>query len=215
MKKAGIVATVAAATLGVAALTGAAVAVAADDSTASTSPSASPSEQDGNRGPGRGHGPGDGTGKGRGHGPGEGHGPAGHGPRGPGMGHEGERGHMLHGEGVIEQADGTYVTVRTQEGEATAVSATSITVKSADGYTATYAINGDTELERDRAEGAPQVGDTVHVRATVSGSTATADDIHALSPEQAKAMEEHRAAMEDEMSERPEGPERPESAGRA
>lgn len=116
---------------------------------------------------------------------------------------------MLHSEGVIEQADGTYITVRMQQGEVTAVSATSITVKSADGYTSTYVINGDTELERDRAEGAPQVGDTVHVRATVSGSTATADDIHALSPEQAKAMEEHRAAMEDEMSERSEGQQGP------
>lgn len=204
MKKAGIVATVAAATLGVAALTGAAVAVAADDSTASKSPSASTSDRDGNRGSGRGHGPGDGSGMGRGHGPGEGHGPG-----GPGMGHEGERGHMLHGEGVVEQADGTFVTVRTQEGEVTEVSATSITVKSVDGHTSTYAINADTELERDRAEGAPLVGDTVHVRATVNGSTATADDIHALSPEQAKAMEEHRAAMDDWMSERPEGPEGP------
>lgn len=119
------------------------------------------------------------------------------------MGHEGERGHMLHSEGVIERQDGTYVTVRMQEGEVTAVSATSITVQSADGYASTYVINGDTELERDRADGAPRIGDTVHVRATVSGSTAMADDIHAMSPELAKAMQQQRDAMEDGLFERP------------
>jgi len=123
------------------------------------------------------------------------------------MGHEdGMRGHMLHGEGVIEDAEGNYVTVRTQEGEVTAVSATSISVTSADGYASTYVIDADTELERDGAEGAAKVGDTVRVRATVAGGTATADDVHALSPERAKEMEQHRAAMQDWLDERPEGP---------
>ena len=113
---------------------------------------------------------------------------------------------MLHGEGVIEDADGSFVTVRMQEGDVTAVSATSITVKSADGYTSTYALNDKTIVERDGEDAAPQVGDTVHVRATVTGSTATADMVHALSPEKAKELEEHQSAMEDWMSERPEGP---------
>jgi hypothetical protein len=116
---------------------------------------------------------------------------------------------MLHSEGVIEDAEGTFVTVRMQEGDVTAVSATSITVKSADGYTSTYVISDETTTERDGAEGAPNVGDTVHVRATVTGGTATADVVHALSPEKAQELEEHRSAMEDWMSERPEG------AGRA
>ncbi|MFM1966422.1 MAG: hypothetical protein RL134_2147 [Actinomycetota bacterium] len=197
MTKPRIAAIVAAATLGAAAFTGAAVALAADN-TPSPSASASAPSRDGQgtqqRGPGeRG---------GREHGD---HGPGGHGPGGHGPGARGPEGHMLHSEGVVEQADGTYITVRMQEGEVTAVSATSLTVKSADGYTSTYVINSDTELERDRAEDAPKVGDTVHVRATVTGSTATADDVHALSPEQAKAMEEHRAEMEDGVSERTEG----------
>ncbi len=116
---------------------------------------------------------------------------------------------MLHGEGVVETADGTYTTVRMQEGEVTAASATSLTVQSADGYTSTYVINSDTELERDRAEGAPEVGDIVHVRAEVTGATATAEHVHALSPEMAKDLEEHRAGMGDGR------PERPEGAGRA
>ena len=206
MTKTRIAGIVAAATLGAAAFTGATVALAANDT-----PNPSASDQASSRGMDRGNdqerhqrGPGGPGGQGPG-----GQGPGGHGPGGHGPGAHGPEGHMLHSEGVIEQADGTYITVRMQQGEVTAVSATSITVKSADGYTSTYVINGDTELERDRAEGAPQVGDTVHVRATVSGSAATADDIHALSPEQAKAMEEHRAAMEDEMSERSEGQQGP------
>ena len=115
---------------------------------------------------------------------------------------------MLHSEGVVETADGTYITVRMQEGEVTAASATSLTVKSADGYTSTYAIDDSTVVERDGEDAAPQVGDTVHVRAEVTGGTATAEHIHALSPEKAKELEEHRAAMEDGMSERGEGPDR-------
>jgi hypothetical protein len=122
---------------------------------------------------------------------------------------------MLHGEGVIEDADGSFVTVRMQEGEVTAVSATSINVKSADGYVSTYALNDKTIVERDGEDAAPLVGDTVHVRGTVTGSTATADMVHALSPEKAKELEEHRAAMEDWMSERPAAPEGQDGPGGA
>ncbi len=209
MTKPRIAAIVAAATLGAAAFTGAAVALAADKTPSPSASESAPSRdmdgqssrQDGpgGHGPREGHGPGD---RGRG-GPGE-HGPGAHGPgqRGPG-------GEMVHSEGVIEDADGTFVTVRMQEGDVTAVSATSITVKSADGYTSTYALNDETIVERDGEDTAPKVGDIVHVRGTVTGGTTTADMVHALSPEKAKELEEHRAAMEDWMSERPEG------AGRA
>lgn len=168
MTKPRIAAIVAAATLGAAAFTGAAVALAADGT-----PTQSPSASDMRGGQGE-----------RGHGPGE---------RGP---REGAPGHMLHSEGVIEDADGNFVTVRMQTGEVTAISATSISVKSVDGYTSTYAINDATEQERDRtADTQAKVGDTVHVRATVDGSTATADDIHAMSADFAAQMEEERAEM--------------------
>lgn len=186
MTKGRIAAIVAAATLGAAAFTGAAIAVAADGSV-TPAPSGASAER---------HGPGERPGPGMGHGP--------RGDHGPGMG-EREGGHMLHGEGVVEDEDGNYVTVRMQEGEATAVSATSITVKSADGYTSTYALDDATETERDGVDGAPQVGDTVHVRATVAGETVTVQHVHALSPEKAKELQEHRAEMEKWMAERPEG----------
>jgi hypothetical protein len=116
---------------------------------------------------------------------------------------------MLHSEGVVESADGTYVTVRMQHGEVTAVSATSLTVKSPDGYSSTYVVNDATVVERDGEDAAPQVGDTVHVRAEVTGGSAVAEHVHALTPERAKELEEHRATMQECMSERPEG------AGRA
>ena len=195
MKTSSIIAITAASTLGVAALAGAAVAAAATES-ANDPQRQGQSSGPGDYGPDMG-GPGD-------HSPGMG----GPGDHGPGMrGHGGPMGDVLHGEMVVEQPDGAIVTVRMQEGTATAVSATSITIASTDGFTATYAITADTEQERDRTEGAAaKVGDSVHVRATAEGTTATADDIHALSPEAAQAMEEQRAAMEQWLSERPEPP---------
>jgi len=210
VKTSRIAGIVAAATLAAGAVTGATVALAADDTGSNgqqqeTRPSAPGTEKAaGDRGPG-GHGPG-GRGQGE-HGPGE-RGQGEHGPGdmgGPRGGMGGPGGHMLHGEGVVEDADGNFVTIRTQSGEVTAVSATSITVKSTDGYSSTYVINDETVVERDRtADTNAKVGDTVHVRATVNGNTATADDIHALSPELAAEMEQKRAEMEKWMSERPE-----------
>lgn len=205
MKTSRIAGIVAAATLAAGAVTGATVALAADNGTGTQQQQ----QQDGqlsapNLGMGQ-----DGQGRGPGgdHGPGGDRGPGGMGDHGPGDfgGPRGEMGgHMLHSEGVIEDADGNYVTVRSQEGEVTAISATSISVKSSDGYTATYVINDSTTQDRDRtADTSAKVGDTVHVRATVDGSTATADDIHAMSPDFVKQMEQDRAAMQDWMSQRP------------
>ena len=197
MKTSSIIAITAAGVVGVAAIGGAAVAAAGTISVHDRGPV-------GERGPGMGErGPGGPMGE---------RGPGGAmGERGPGMGERGPGGPMgdvLHGEAVVEQPDGTLVTVRMQEGEATAVSATSITLVSTDGFTATYVITADTDQERDRTEGSPaQVGDTVHVRATVDGSAVTADAVHALSPDAAAAMEEHRSQMQEWLSERPQAPE--------
>jgi hypothetical protein len=49
-------------------------------------------------------------------------------------------GGALHGELVVSDGNGGYKTVVVQNGKATAVSASSITVKSADGFTQTYAV---------------------------------------------------------------------------
>ncbi len=102
---------------------------------------------------------------------------------GPGMG--GPGGPAVHGELVVETEDGVYTTVLVQQGDVTAVSATSITVKSADGFSKTYAVSADSEIHVDGADAAigdVKVGDTVGLRATVSGSTATIDHLMAGDP---------------------------------
>lgn len=96
----------------------------------------------------------------------------GHGPRGGGL-----FGEALHGEFVTAKDGGGYETVATQKGEVTAVSSTSITVKSTDGYTRTYTINSDTKVNRDGKIADIKTGETVRIRATVSGDTATATSI--------------------------------------
>ncbi|TCC25218.1 hypothetical protein [Kribbella speibonae] len=83
----------------------------------------------------------------------------------------------LHGEFVVQKDGGGYETVVTQSGSVTAVSSTSITVKSADGYTRTYVVNADTKVNRDGKIADVKTGATVRIRAVVSGSTATASSV--------------------------------------
>jgi hypothetical protein len=60
----------------------------------------------------------------------------------------------------------------------TAVNSSSVTVKSADGFTASYAVTSNTVVDAKSAGiGSVKDGDTVFVTATVSGSTATAANI--------------------------------------
>jgi hypothetical protein len=91
---------------------------------------------------------------------------------------------VQHGELVLEGRNGTAVTMDVQRGQVTAVSATSISLRSADGYTATYAVGADTRV---RLSGTPKtigdvkVGDTVGVLATRNGETMTATHVTARS----------------------------------
>jgi hypothetical protein len=83
----------------------------------------------------------------------------------------------LHGDFTVSDS-GSYVTERMQTGEITAVSATSITAKSADGYTQTYVINSSTQVDA----GSEQVSDlksgaTVTIIAKLSGDTGTATSV--------------------------------------
>ncbi len=113
-----------------------------------------------------------GRGMGRGHGM----------PGGPGMQHGVDRGTPVHGEMVVKNADGTYSTHVDVNGTATAVSTSSITVKADDGFTATFAVNSKTDVRTSATGDAitdVKVGDAVHVDGTKSGSTLTADDVHA------------------------------------
>ncbi len=65
-------------------------------------------------------------------------------------------GRGLHGEFVVKGKDGKPVTLVSVRGEVTAVSATSITLKAEDGFTATYAITAETKV---RGKGADKIAD--------------------------------------------------------
>ena len=75
----------------------------------------------------------------------------------------------LHGEYVVADDHGGFSTQITQTGKITAISPTSVTARSADGFTQAYAIH---EVE---GAGAPPfaVGDQVVIKATRKGETAT------------------------------------------
>ena len=73
-----------------------------------------------------------------------------------------QRPQHLHSESVVKKADGTFETVLTQQGTVDAVSATSVTVKSEDGFTQTYAVNAETRIIKfpaPAADGSPATGD--------------------------------------------------------
>jgi hypothetical protein len=98
---------------------------------------------------------------------------------GPGGGHLGGRGGfgfglgggVLHGEATVKDGDSATKTVFVQQGSITAITATSLTVKSTDGFSKTYVLDADTKkLTPDTLA----VNDTVGVLADVAGSTATA-----------------------------------------
>lgn len=85
---------------------------------------------------------------------------------------------VVHGQLTVPKSGGGYETVDVQRGTVTAVSSGSITVKSADGFTASYAVSSKTLVDAQAAGiGSVKKGDTVFVTATVSGSTATAANV--------------------------------------
>lgn len=87
-------------------------------------------------------------------------------------------GGMVHGQFTAPKAGGGYQSVDVQRGTVSTVSASSVTVKSADGFTATYAVTSATVVDAQAAGiGSVKQGDTVFVSATVSGGTATAANI--------------------------------------
>lgn len=85
---------------------------------------------------------------------------------------------MLHGQFVVAKPGGGYQTVDVQDGQVTAVSTTSITVKSSDGFTKTYVVTASTTVDAQRGGiGSVKVGNQATVLATVGGSTVTATNI--------------------------------------
>jgi hypothetical protein len=87
-------------------------------------------------------------------------------------------GHVAHGEVTLNGKDHKVVDV--QRGAVQAVSATSISVKSDDGFTASYAVNNDTKVRKggkQSAIGDVHTGDKVVLVATKANGASTATRI--------------------------------------
>jgi hypothetical protein len=99
------------------------------------------------------------------------------GPFGPAFAGPGMLGGLfgaVHGTVVVPKSGGGYQTVAFQNGKVTAVSSTSITLRSADGYSHTYPVTSSTNVNAQRdGIGSIKVGNQVVVTATVSGGTTT------------------------------------------
>jgi hypothetical protein len=78
-------------------------------------------------------------------------------------------GAVQHGEFTVTGSDGKATAMTLQRGTVTAASSTSVTVKSTDGFTATYTIDGNTLGAR---SGSLAAGDTVTVIAQKTGGKA-------------------------------------------
>jgi hypothetical protein len=92
------------------------------------------------------------------------------GMRGPGMG--------IHGSFVAPKQGGGYQTIHTQRGVVTAVSDSSITVTSEDGYSKKYAVTADTVVNAQRdGIGSIEVDDEVMVIGVEDGDDVTAVQI--------------------------------------
>lgn len=101
---------------------------------------------------------------------------------GPGLGGLalgfGGLGGVIHGQLTEPRAGGGYQTLDIQRGTVTDVSLSSISVTSADGFAATYAVASSTEVNAQAAGiGTVKMGDNVEVVATVSNGKATAASI--------------------------------------
>jgi hypothetical protein len=89
---------------------------------------------------------------------------------------------VLHGTLVLPKPGGGTRTVEIQNGRVTAVSQSSITLKSDDGFTRTYAVTSSTIVAARRdGIGSVKAGDQAWVTATASGGTVTAVRIGDLS----------------------------------
>lgn len=94
------------------------------------------------------------------------------------LGLGGAGGRVLHGEYTIDQGGGTYKTIVVRTGQVSAVSASSITVTSADKSTGTFTVQPSTIVDSQAGGiGSVAKGDTVNVQAVVQGQTQTATNI--------------------------------------
>ena len=119
--------------------------------------------------------------------------PDGGGPHGFGRGgHGGFGGPGIHGENTVNGPSGGYETLDSQVGQVTAVSNSSITVKSEDGFEKTYVVDTDSVVNAGR-DGIADVktGETVRILAVANGQTANAKQI-----EDVTSLGNHRKSWE-------------------
>jgi hypothetical protein len=64
----------------------------------------------------------------------------------PGKADKAQRPQHLHSESVVKKADGTFETRLSQQGTVDSASDSSVTVKSEDGFTQSYAVNAETKI---------------------------------------------------------------------
>lgn len=102
----------------------------------------------------------------------------------PGFGRPGfgqGRARALHGQIVVAKPGGGFETTDIQTGQVTAVTATAITLKSADGFIRGYAVTKSTEVDwRLDSIGSVKTGHQVSLLATVNGTAVTATSIEDL-----------------------------------
>ena len=82
-------------------------------------------------------------------------------------------GRAVHGQFVIPAAGGGYQTEAVQSGQVTAVSGSSLTVRSADNFTRSYRVTSAVRVLPGHGISSVKPGDQVRVIATVHGSAAT------------------------------------------
>jgi hypothetical protein len=98
--------------------------------------------------------------------------------------HKGQLGRAEHGEFTVHTKAGDKV-LDTQRGVVTAVNAGSVTVKSKDGFSATYTLNPATKVHKGKQTATTAqitTNDRVRVRADKTGTTATATRIGDAGP---------------------------------
>jgi hypothetical protein len=87
-------------------------------------------------------------------------------------------GGAIHGSFTVKGPSGTYETIDTQYGTAEAVSSSSITVKSADGFSQSYSVDSSTIVDAEPSGIlSVKVGDTVSIQGLVSGSNVKAERV--------------------------------------
>lgn len=115
-------------------------------------------------------------------------------------GHHVKRGHArgmgIHGEFTTRAPGGGYQTIATQTGEVTEVNRSSVTVRSEDGFSRTYAVDDNTLVNAGNdGIGDVKQGDQVHVTAVVTGGNARAVEI--MDATQTRALRDRWAPPRD------------------